>query len=418
LIAARFVILSAHFVKCDMSEQCTIETMRALPWCSFAILVACDYSPTPAGEAPVDTPSGVECGWTFAPHHIGDPCALTINPGMTMTAGTWVYDTATGSLADPGGIETTPPSTLREGDPAVRVLAMATLELQQGATLRVVGTAGLALVVDDTATIDGVIDVSATLIGNEMTPGPGGNADSCDTRVGGNGESKIGTQLGGGGGGGGGFGTAGAGGGNGGSAGSGMPAATGGPGGTASDTAFVMRGGCGGGAGGVSNSVAGIPGAGGGALLLIAKGATAVRTSAELRSAGAGALNGLNNSGGAGGGSGGLIAVESPSLAISGALCANGGGGAGGSSDASLGDPGESGTCALTAAGGGNAAVNSNGDGGAGGFGTTLPTVGEANLGDEDGGGGGGGSVGQIYVRTASLANTGTITPPLIALPF
>lgn len=390
-----------------------MQAMRALLG-GFAVLMACDYSPTPGGTG-VDTPSGVECGWTFGPSHIGDPCALTINPGMTMTQGVWEYDTGTGVLSDPGGIETTPPSALRE-DPAVRVLAMTELVIEPGAELRVAGPAALALVVDTSATIDGVVDVSATLIGTAMTPGPGGNASSCADRGGENGENRLGTSLGGGGGGGGGLGTAGADGGNGGNLGSGQPPAMAGVGGIAAPNTFELRGGCGGGTGGVSNRGPGIPGAGGGVLLLVVKGATAVRTAAQLRSAGAGALQGDNNSGGSGGGSGGLIAIESPTLVISGTLCANGGAGAGGSSDGSVGGRGESGTCGMVAARGGNAAANGNGEGGDGGFGTTLPVAGEPNINDEDGGGGGGGSVGQIFLRAGSLANTGTITPPHLTI--
>jgi hypothetical protein len=413
LIAARFVIFSAHFVKCDMSEQCTIESMRALPWCGFAIVAACNYSPTPAGGDLPDTPIPVECGWTFAPHVIGNPCDLTLNAPMTLTPDTWVYDTVNGELKDPGGIASTPPSIVVAGDPQTRVLATMSLVIEQGATLEVRGSHALAIVVDTMATIDGIIDVSATLEGNAITPGPGGNAASCETRKGGIGGSAVGTTNGGGGGGGGGFGSPGGVGGIGGDS-----NAPGGIGGVASDPAFAMIGGCGGGVGGVSDSVAGVAGAGGGALLLVVKDAAAIRTSAQLRSAGSGALPGRDNSGGPGGGSGGLIAVETATLVISGTLCANGGGGAGGSADTVFGGSGESGTCSATvAANGGGAPSSNDGEGGDGGFGSTAPMPGELNMGD-DGAGGGGGGVGRIFLRASSLNNTGTVSPPPVELPF
>ncbi len=402
--------------------------MRALPWCSIVAVIvstgACSYSPgvgslVDGTAMPDDGPRpGAACGWTFSPRHVGDPCAATENPELVLTTGLWTYDTDTGALTDPAAAMSMPASTVVDGDIDVRVLAVASLTIQQGAELIVRGGAALALVVNDRATIDGAIDVSAsiaTLPTTTVTPGPGGNASSCADRRGQPGMSvSPASGDGGGGGGGGGFGTAG---GAGASGAGGATPATGGDGGSASLEDFALRGGCGGGDGGISNSVKGVPGAGGGILLLAVKGATAVQTGAQLRSGGSGAIGGGINSGGPGGGSGGMIAIQTSNLALAGLLCANGGGGAGGIGDTVRVAPGESAKCSTTEAAIGGDGVNED-DGGNGGVGTTPPGNGGVRANDNDGGGGGGGSVGRIYLRAAALTDSSVHSPAPIVLPF
>jgi len=374
------------------------------------MVAACSYAPS--RHVP-DAPVGVECDWSFSPTQV-DPCVLDPDPAMVLTPGIWTYNTDTGELADPNSTKTMPSSIVVDGTPPIRVLSLAGLEIQTGATLVATGAPAFAIVVDGNLVIAGAIDISATLVGSAQTPGPGASDTACADGLGQDGANAAGTD-GGGGGGGGGFGAPGGAGGMGGTD-VGQKAAAG-PGGNAVAATPSIRGGCRGGTGGKSNTDVGLPGVGGGGLLVAAKDSIAVMAGGEIRSAGTGALNGGFNSGGPGGGSGGLIWLETPTLVNGGLLCANGGGGAGGSADATLGGRGDDAMCSTTAVATGGTGGSANSRGGVGGVADMPAGDGVANVGDNDGGGGGGGSIGVIVLRAMTMmTGSGAASPTPVTL--
>jgi hypothetical protein len=169
----------------------------------------------------------------------------------------------------------------------------------------------------------------------------------------------------------------------------------------------ALRAGCAGQSGGQPKPGGG--GAGGGAIYLVSGNSIAI--SGRIDVSGAGGTGGApgDRGAGGGGGSGGFIALDAPSIEVTGALVANGGGGAEGGGSSSTGNNGGDGGAAL-AAGGANA--GSGGDGGSGSFGIALRGGdGRENNSDEAGGGGGGGGAGVIRVFPIQVLG-GTAMPP------
>jgi hypothetical protein len=165
-------------------------------------------------------------------------------------------------------------------------------------------------------------------------------------------------------------------------------------------TPTTLRGGCRGGNG----SSGGDGGDGGGALYLIA--GASITIEGALNASGAGGTRSTtNDEGGGGGGSGGMIALEAPSVVVTGQVFANGGGGAAGNESSEHG--GEATSAQVPARGGKD--LDHTGDGGDGAAGTALG--GKDGFEGTDGGGGGGGGAGVIRVFPAQPLG-GAVSPP------
>ena len=279
-----------------------------------------------------------------------------------------------------------------------------------GSTINVVGNRPLVIVVETTATINGVLDGSA---GN-VQPGPGGFTSGSGPGVGQAGMSNSTSDSGGGGGG---YGVAGGRGGNGNS-----PFVPGGPGGVvyASTSNTQLIGGSGGGLGSPTCGQSKPAGAGGGAIQISGRDAIVIGPNGGIAVGGGGGGGGVlcsDAASGAGGGSGGTIVLQSPQVEHSGLLAANGGGGGGSGGfdggDFRAGEDGEDGRFADIEASGGRGGGNVAGfDGGNGAFGASPAEPGQnASAGN---GGGGGGGTGFILVVTEQdgFANNGTTSPP------
>lgn len=251
--------------------------------------------------------------------------------------------------------------------PDLLVVAVQSLDVGAGTTLRVTGSRPVAFVVFGNAAIDGTIDVSA----NGTTGGPGQNwqcnlSDAVNAPGGG-------SSTGGGGGGGGALGA------NGGPGGSGGGNTLGGAAGQARSSSVLtpLLPGCRGGWGGGCGT---LPGAGGGGFQLSVTGSLLVGGS--IRSDGGAGLGGCGLSGGAtGGGSGGAIVLEANVLSLTGNLSAAGGNGGNGQT------------------------------GGNGGLGSATG-AGAAGTSSSRGGGGGGGSAGRIRIVGAQSCILSGIAQP------
>ncbi|MGH7270872.1 MAG: hypothetical protein ACREJ3_10625, partial [Polyangiaceae bacterium] len=296
------------------------------------------------------------------------------------------------------------------GGPAVMVVRLGGLTVENGHVLRLVGDKPVVLLVAGNVLVDlgGRIDAGAA----KTIPGAGGSlAANC---AGGTGASENAMQWGGGGGG---FGTPGGNGAN--NNGSAAP----GGGASAATNLQPLRGGCSGGTGGGG---AGAAGAGGGAFEISASGTITIGTStnvATLSAAGGGspAVTTNQNVGSGGGGSGGAILLVSPVLATVGANgAARAHGGASGASEGcicnreSSADDGQDGHSADDVIASGGSAVDVNAaDGASGGLcsGSNCATKSAAGADGTaaqapmsgSGGGGGGGRI-QIVSAPASLS--------------
>jgi hypothetical protein len=250
-------------------------------------------------------------------------------------------------------------------------------------TLFISGSHPAVLFAADTITITGAVDVGSHFNGPPL--GAGGNPDSCGTPGGG-----AANAGGGGGGAGGTFGQVGGDGGHGAGAGMSGPGTAAGP---AQSTSDVLRGGCRGSDGGAGAASGGGGNNGGGAILLVA--GTYVSIAGYVNASGGGGGPGGPTSGGGGGGSGGMIALDAPTIAVTGMghLIANGGGGGGGGGASPAmpgGDPMAGMPDATRAQGrGGMGSAPAGGAGSSGGASTAAP-VAAANAGAGAGGGGGG----------------------------
>jgi hypothetical protein len=357
-----------------------------------------ERDPAADEEETVDAapPPGCEA-WSFVPVGI-DVCAVPAPDGaLTLTAGTWHYDTNSGALTDPTQNAIFPPSALATtvDGTELRVLSVASLRIDDGAVLVLRGKRPLLALAWSRAELLGTIDATSRVDGS----GAGADPDACDAV-----RATPGTDdaEGAGGGGGGGLGLGGAAGGKGND---GLTAA--GTGGAAASSPVGLRGGCDGARGG--NTLAGEGGSGGGAFAIAARDVVDVSGVLLAGGGGGGAARG-GRSGGGGGGSGGVILLAAPSvhLASTAVLAANGGGGGGGSD----GTPASRGQDALASAvvAPGGAGQGMGGAGGAGGAGTTGALAGTS---PRRGGGGGGGGVGVIVLDAPAPAiDSGAIVSP------
>ena len=304
----------------------------------------------------------------------------------------------------------------------VGVFAVDSLSVGAGATLRVVGVRGVALLARGDIVIAGALDLSAgsgacsaaaacTGSADRRCSGPGGGAggsiESAGGGLGGGGHGGSGDWGEDGGGGGAGFAAEGGLGGSGGNAGA--------RGGSYGAVELVPLVGGSGGGGGREGSAAGSGGGGGGALQL-----TSVRglirvgdamAAAAIHAGGAGGgtgnVDGWSSPNGAGGGgSGGAILLEARALELvaGSVIAANGGGG--GASGGTEGESGRAGTSRALGGVGGR-------HGGDGGAGTNAHGLDGAGDGDGDGTGGGGGAVGRVRLNVfeARLVVAGDVSP-------
>lgn len=282
----------------------------------------------------------------------------------------------------------------------VGIYTMKSLTVPAGVTLKLRGTAAIAIVADK-IDIQGVIDargfaVDGTLCkANVAGPGgyPGGNGAGAGAGPGGGAASTNAS-------GGGGGGAFGADAGNGGSAGAGIAL-----GGHSQPFAIPIVGGSGGGSCTGQSSPGG---GGGGAVHLVGLTEVKIGTSNADAGVNAGGCGGKGNdfaAGGAGGGSGGAILIESPAVTLhdTATLAANGGGGGSGNTN-----PGQNGPLSGNPAYG-DLNGNSNAGGTGGASGVVLGTFiygGNGGNGTSGtlGAGGGGGSAGRIWIANGSGA--------------
>jgi hypothetical protein len=340
-------------------------------------------------------------------HYLSDgTCDFSID------SATHVFDTDQGTLDSlplPSAcVFGTESQTGRNGSFLVGVLAVRSLTIRTGATLRITGSRTLAIVAGGSIQIDGTLDGSANL----DVPGPGG----LSVGIGWGGQGTIAANGADSGGGGGGYGSSGA---RAADASSGGAIANGGEGGGTYNNATLtqsVEAGSAGGAGSTSiaTSPCGLGGGGGGAIQLSAGGSLQMGSSGKVLANGGGGLGGcLDNGayGGGGGGSGGALFLESPTLTImnTAVLAANGGGGGAGADGTvgQRGNDGDNGKPSTSVASGG-AGVGSGASGGNGAADNTVARTGPI---DTNGGGGGGG-VGRIVLRAESISTTGSVISP------
>ena len=311
-------------------------------------------------------------------------------PAITFV-GDSTLDTSTGAATNNGVAIVVPSLTIN----GIRAFAFRSVRVE--GTLRVTGTAPVAIVVDGDVEIVGLLNVSAS----GATAGPG--ATTTGTCIGGFYSAfEVGTN--GVGGGGGGRDTRGA---NGGANGAGH---IGGDGGAPLQDGDLspLTGGCSGGegqerSGGVFAHALG--GGGGGAIQIVSRTRILLSGSGVIDASGGGGQSappvGTDTSvAGGGGGSGGAILLEAPIVTMTGAtvaLSTKGGGGAA-AGNGTMAIAGADGGATSSAASGG---VNGNlAAGGSGGTELVSPVVGAAGVGPATDGGGGGGAVGQARVNT------------------
>jgi hypothetical protein len=258
--------------------------------------------------------------------------------------------------------------------PSLCVLRYRSIVVPAGRLLKFTGSRAVALVADDSLTIDGVVDVSADI----GVAGPGARVVISGTQASGGNAGQSGA----------GFQTAGGNGGNG-------PGATGGIGGAAvADPVFesYLEGGT---TAACVNNLDG-SGFGGGAVTLIScRGQVAISGTVDAGGGGGpGAFNDLLNTpqSACGGGSGGHIVVQGVRVTVSGGVFANGGGGGAGFQGGSPGMRGEDGSRDSVIPGYGGTGLNGAGFGGNGAS-NLLPIGGngQAPTGGGTGGAGGGG---------------------------
>jgi hypothetical protein len=251
-----------------------------------------------------------------------------------------------------------------DGPATICVIGASTWTLENRAT----ATGPRALViVGDTITIDGTLDLSGSV------SGAGAALAECRNAIGVRGER-----------GGGAGGSHGSRGGDGGGLGGRPPEARDGPG---------LRGGCEGGTG--SGGATG--GRGGGVVGILARQAIFVVGAIDV--SGAGGAGGSPDHGGGGGGAGGMIVLDAPTIAVAGVLMANGGGGGegGGPLGTIAGAPGESPSDPGRAAAGGASPTPAGGPGGVGAIARRSGENGSPSVSVGGGAGGGGGGVGVVF---------------------
>jgi hypothetical protein len=349
-----------------------------------------------------------------------DPCALPAPSAELVLQGAWVFSTDTGELTSGASIMHPAGTTLAQnGNSAdkIYVMSIASLVIENAATVQVIGSVPLVVASWSSIEIDGTIDAG----GMQNQPGPGSNPMECESAAARQGQTAA-ASAGSGGGGGGAFQ------GSGGHAGTGdnPPVATGGAGGTSIAAPAFVRGGCSGapsgqaGPGAMDPTAISSGGAGGGALELAARTSIEVRGEVLAGGGGGGGAPLQSSCGGGGGGAGGYLGFDSPMLRFdSGALiAANGGGGGGGAPFAAVGEPGQDGQASAMQAEGG--AVSSCSEAGMlGGAGTTPNGASSSNPIEACGGAGGGGGVGYVLTWASMMMTIGavTVSPPALAGP-
>jgi hypothetical protein len=380
---------------------------------------------TDSTVVPIDAPAACTL-W----HPQGfEPCALgAAMPALDLPAGNYLYDTTTagGKLSEIRPDTTTRQilasdlTVMQSDGTTVATLWVESFTLRAGATLRVIGVKPLLVVGWTAIQIDGALDASSHI--GAPQPGAGAN-QACPAPA-----TLQGTDappLGGSGGGGGG-------GHNGAGAPGGAAMTTAGGSGGAAVNATVARGGCPGGSSGAAGKVAQPPasefsvaagGSGGGALRLVAHDIISVAGSISASGAGGAGSPRRSGCGGGGGGTGGYLALDAPSVKVTGILAANGGGGGGGGAPGGdpgdEGSPGSDGRLDLQPASGGTASAGGCGrPGGTGATGTVPATAGlpfstPTLACPQAGGGGGGGAAGFIVITTQGFApaTSATISP-------
>lgn len=342
-----------------------------------------DDSECPGGFC---APATMTCQRSIVPAFVPNACDNAATSDLTVAVDT-IIDTSNATNCN-GGL------VAQAGAREICVVHHGNVSIQSGVTLTFTGSRPVALVADDTLSVDGVIEVGAT----GTVDGPGGGV----TTSGGNESANDG-------GGGAGFATAGAPGGSQTVDGGGV---NGGAIGTDPSSTSVLVGG--------SRASDATAGGGGGALSVISCRGT-VTISGTIASGGGGGLGGPvgATAAGFGGGSGGYVALEGRMIVLTGQLFANGGGGGSGAHDnGTAGVAGSDGLRATAAAPGGGAIV---GVGGAGGFAAVAPTAGlkkgtvqKQGVLITTGPGGGGGSVGFLHTYTP-MGVTPTLTPSMVS---
>lgn len=405
----------------------------------------CPDRPNPAqgpcggGDGPVDLGPGLDGERVDGPARDREPpcdCALGCEPGTStcyeiLPSGGFTatsYDTIpsinSSVTLDTDDCELTVGWTTVKGgvQDGACVVALTSLSIPPSGTLRGAGSRPLVLLVEQSVSVSGLIDVGAS----GATPGPGGGKGGVGAA---GGPGAAGDGPGGGkvcsctmaegddcGGGGGGFGSVGGDGGE-----EGTPCTVTSTGGsTYGGSLDPLVGGSGGASSGQSTAgaVSG-GGAGGGALQISCAGT--IQVNGAISAGGGGGLAGTPDAGagssvgGGGGGSGGAILLEAADITGKGLVAANGGGGAsGGRESCGAGLAGEDGSATLDPARGGLSGGTDCGAGGDGAAGTAPAGAGQSTSATSaGGGGGGGGGLGRIRLNwlnhgaTAPLATSG-----------
>lgn len=421
---------------CDAAPQldAAVDTLPdgcAATTCSNDVLSICGQMQT--CELGCATSGAVRCNDVLPSNNVSDwdlaDATLPLDVASLLN-----FDTESGSIRDAtSGMTVRPPGTgVRNGiffgtgvaqvGFAGAVFAVRNLTVQRLGAVQFLGSNPVVLLVDGSAVIDGVVNVSAD-VRAPFVPGAGGG-------VGGQAYGANGTGCGGGkaassidyfdgGGGGAGFRQDGGKGGVG-----GVEPGTGGLPGPACSTVDLqpLVAGSGGGAGGGLSQAdtAGFGGAGGGALQLTVRHELNVSTSGIIAAngggGGAGRSSNSSGGGGGGGGSGGGLLIEATTIRIAGGIFANGGGGGGAASSATPGFPGSAGAFNSIAAPGGMAGVED--DAGAGGAGASTGFASAGMVGASNGGGGGG-AAGRVVIRAFHMnGNSGEYSPSPAKLPL
>ncbi len=351
---------------------------------------------------------------TWTAEHF-DPCAIPPPLGDVSLVSVdnndrYDLDTDDGTLVDKDNAPIAIASMVvpQTDGPELMIVSVSSLTIADDVTLDVRGDRSLLIAVWDTATIAGVIDVSAAFT-SEGNGGAGGTtaiAAFCGGAPTGN-SGAAGTPATGGGGG--------AFQGNGGRGGNSSGGA-----GLAIAVPTIVRGGCAGGPGGASTAATtGTRGAGGGAIEIAARTSITITSTGIIEaSGGAGRGGPANFGGGGGGGAGGYIGLDAPNVVVAGILAANGGSSGGGASDSTAGTNGIGGLrSASQATGGAGAATSTVGTCIKGGNGSGGGILNGATAGTSPcGGGGGGGGAGYILIQGTPTV-TGTVSPAAIAYP-
>ncbi len=338
----------------------------------------------------VCTPGSADCKARIIPRYLPDVCeVLASAPALTISAST-MLDTNLDASCNGGVVE-------QLDGPSICVVRYATIALERNQTLAVTGMRALALVADESLTIDGILDVGA----RRGSAGPGGgfvtSGGGWDTANNGAGGA--------------GFRTAGAPGGS-------LTAdGWGGSGGQATPDPSLLV-----------NLVGGTrpqptpfhsAAAGGAATLISCSGEVSVPGIIDAGGGGGpGGGAGGNLALASGGGSGGYVVLQAMNVTVSGEVYANGGGGGAGNPEVTLrfvGYGGEDGSRSATVSAAGGPAIIGEGAGGAGGRGNALPQAGKKAMGSQATAGAGGGSVG--YFQTYTPAGVTPSLTPLGASP-